>query len=67
MDNRACERVSTGAVRCVPNFYICADSEGIMVPSKAGSYGRKAKISSYEPGDDGNSPRHENKHKPLRV
>lgn len=30
--NCGCEWVSTGAVRCVPNFYICADSGRINDP-----------------------------------
>lgn len=32
VDNCGCKWVSTGAVRCVPNFYICADSRGINGP-----------------------------------
>lgn len=30
--NRGSERLSTGAVRCVPDFYICADSQGVNGP-----------------------------------
>lgn len=32
MANCGCKWVTTGAIRCVPNFYICADSRKINYP-----------------------------------